>query len=150
MKKSFVIALFSVFLAFAANAQMYQTSVGLRMGYESGLTLKHFVGEKTALEGILSFGWYRSMTVTGLYEVHNEAFDIEGLLWYYGGGAHAALGNRNVTSFVAGIDGILGLEYTFRDFPVDLSVDWKPAIDIVGNFWPFIGSTALTVRYNFK
>ncbi|MFB6340605.1 hypothetical protein ACE1ET_02730 [Saccharicrinis sp. FJH62] len=149
MKKSLVITLMLVFSTIALKAQPYQTSIGLRMGFESGITLKHFVNDHTALEGIFSTRW-NNIAVTGLYEVHNEAFDIEGLMWYYGGGAHAGFGNPYTRSFVAGLDGIVGLEYTFRDFPVDISVDWKPSFDIVGRFYGWFGGTALTVRYNFK
>lgn len=149
MKKSFVLAFFAIVLSLSASAQPYQTSVGLRMGLESGLALKHFINDGTAIEGLFSTRW-NNISVTGLYEVHNEAFEIEGLQWYYGGGVHAGFGNRYINSFAAGLDGIIGLEYTFRDFPFDISFDWKPSLDIVGDFSPWFGGTALTVRYNFK
>lgn len=149
MKKLLVIVSLAFVIVFSAGAQPYKTSVGLRMGFESGLSLKHFVSDRTAVEGLFSTRW-NNIAVTGLYEVHNEAFEIEGLMWYYGGGAHAGFGNPYTRSFIAGVDGIVGLEYVFRDFPVDLAVDWKPSFDIVGRFYGWFGGTALTVRYNFK
>lgn len=150
MKKFVVVLLILSGFYVSVSAQMYTSSVGIRMGGENGLTLKHFINENTAIEGLASFRYIGSIHLTGLYEVHNLAFDIDGLFWYYGGGVHAGFGNPNTNDFVAGIDGILGIEYTFRDFPFNVSLDFKPAFDVVGNFYPWVGGTALSVRYVFK
>jgi hypothetical protein len=50
---------------------------------------------------------------------------------------------------VIGIDGIIGLEYVFRDIPINIGLDWKPALNIIGNtsFWPDKG--AVSIRYIF-
>ena len=126
------------------------------MGYRRGLTLKHFVGSKAAFEGILSTRW-SGFDITGLYEIHNIAFEVDRLRWYYGGGAHIGFWNGdNVTwgdegsSYtVIGIDGILGIEYSFSEAPINIGIDWKPAINLVGytGFWADGG--ALSIRYIF-
>lgn len=67
----------------------YKFSIGLRGGFESGLTLKYFLQENKALEGILSTHWgYSSKKITGLYEIHNAFPEVKGLDWFYGVGAH--------------------------------------------------------------
>ena len=128
--------------------------MGLRAGFSNGFTIKHFLSEKAAVEGILSTRW-RGFTVVGLYEIHNEAFEEDGLKWYYGAGAHLSTWNgRNVSwannndSYLAiGIDGVIGLEYTFSDFPINIGLDWKPAINIIG-YSSFVGDAgALSIRY---
>jgi hypothetical protein len=138
-----------------ADAQDYKTGVGLRGGTSYGLTIKHFVSEKAAFEGLLSSRW-NGVEITGLYEIHNQAFDVEHLNWYYGFGAHIGFwdGNKSWgtmgTSYtVIGIDGILGIEYSFSEAPINIGIDWKPAFNVIGysGFWGDGG--ALSIRYIF-
>src|SRR5690606_36147238 len=74
-------------ITMSAQAQDYNTGIGLRGGFSQGLTVKHFVSDKAALEGILHTRW-SGLMVTGLYEIHNDIANAPGLRWYYGGGAH--------------------------------------------------------------
>jgi hypothetical protein len=119
----------------------YKTAIGLRGGRTSGLTLKHFVGESTALEGIVGV-WNRAWGVTGLYEKYTQAGE-SGLFWYYGGGLHATFesgSNINYSPYDyyyssgggmgLGIDGIVGLEYKIPPIPFALSLDLKPFFEI--------------------
>lgn len=139
-----------------ANAQDYKTGIGIRGGLYNGLTLKHFIGEKTALEGIVDTRWH-GFDVTVLYELHNSAFDVDRLNWYYGVGGHVGFhdgdyypdgtAGNNLTTI--GVDGILGIEYNFREAPINISLDWKPAFNLVGEskFWGDGG--AFSIRYIF-
>jgi hypothetical protein len=146
-----------VFLLFSTNlisrAQDYQNAVGLRLGLSNGITLKHFVTTNDAAELILSTRW-GGFNLTGLFERHKPAFETDGLYYYFGGGAH--IGNFNNSWFndnanhtVIGIDGILGLEYIFKDIPLNASIDWKPGFNLIGytGFWG--DELALSVRYVF-
>lgn len=139
-----------------SSAQNYSTGIGFRGGFSNGLTIKHFIGETAAIEGIISSRW-RGYSITGLYELHNQAFDVEGLYWYYGAGGHIGVWNGKDTSWgnndedytVIGIDGILGIEYNFNEIPINISLDWKPTMNLIGysGFWGDGG--ALSVRYIF-
>jgi hypothetical protein len=151
MKKILLTLVLALTVVALANAQDYKTGIGLRGGWGYGLTVKHFISEKSALEGILSSRW-SGFEVTGLYEIHNRAFDVDRLNWYFGGGAHVGFyGNNypggNVT--VVGIDGILGLEYNFKEVPINLSLDWKPAFNFVGYSHFFGDGGAFSIRYIF-
>ena len=156
MKKLVMAFASFVMIALTAHAQPYETGIGLRGGFSNGLTVKHFLNETDALEGILSTRW-QGFNITGLYEVHNTPFAIEELSWYYGGGAHigfwngdhASWGDVNTSYTVIGIDGVLGLEYSFGDIPLCISLDWKPAMNLIGytGFWGDGG--ALAIRYTF-
>ncbi|HMM16057.1 MAG TPA: hypothetical protein PKC47_00770, partial [Petrimonas sp.] len=73
-----------------ANAQNYKTAFGARLGYDSGITLKHFFAPASAFEGILSAS-PRYFQLTGLYEYQQPLPGAPGLDWYVGLGAH--LGN---------------------------------------------------------
>ena len=156
MRKIILTSILAMSILTMVSAQDYNTGVGLRAGLSQGLTLKHFIGDKAALEGILSTRW-QGFDITGLYEIHNEAFEVEHLNWYYGGGAHIGFwdgdnvswGDPGSTYTIIGIDGILGIEYNFTEAPINISLDWKPAINIIGNsnFWGDGG--AISIRYIF-
>src|SRR5512133_2207271 len=107
MKKIFIALILITVISLGAKAQDYKTGIGLRGGTAWGLTLKHFVSEKSAFEGFL-YAYQHGFNVTGLYEIHNNAFDVDNLNWYFGFGAH--VGNYNdpdtdLSDFVLGADG---------------------------------------------
>ncbi len=156
MRKFILTFALAVFIMAYANAQDYNTGIGLRGGFASGLTVKHFVSQKSAFEGILDTRW-RGLDVTLLYEIHNQAFDVDRLNWYFGFGGHAGFwngdyapwGDEGTSYVVIGVDGILGIEYNFSAVPINISLDWKPAFNLVGHtgFWADGG--ALSIRFIF-
>jgi len=149
MKKIFLTLILAVSIGTIASAQDYKTGIGLRGGTSWGLTLKHFVSQKAAFEGIL-YGYDNGFHVAGLYEIHNTAFEVDHLKWYYGAGAHLGTwNNANLDSFVLGVDGILGIEYSFSEAPICIGLDWNPYFNIVGDFNFYPGSGALSIRYIF-
>ncbi len=114
------------------------------------VTTPDFMSGKSAIELLLATRW-SGFEITGLYEVHNSAFDIDRFNWYFGAGAHigfygSSYGGGEGT-FV-GIDGILGLEYNFSEAPINISLDWKPAFDFGYNNF-FADGGALSLRYIF-
>jgi hypothetical protein len=155
MRKRIIIFLMVMSIVAMANGQEYKTGIGIRAGFSSGLTIKHFENHKAAFEGLLTTRW-QGFDITGLYEIHNQAFDVEHLNWYYGGGAHIGFYNGNFVSWgtnctaytVVGIDGILGIEYTFNDLPINIGLDWKPVLNLIGyaGLWSEGG---ISVRYVF-
>ena len=150
------LAILTVVILFTAvtTAQDYKNGIGLRGGLYNGITFKHFIGSKTAVELLGSTRW-SGIEVTGLYQIHNRAFDVDRLNWYFGGGAHIGFYNGDNTTWgdlgtsytVIGVDGILGIEYNFTELPINISLDWKPAFNFIGysDFWGDGG--ALSVRY---
>lgn len=154
--KKISITILITFFAFAyGSAQDYNTAIGLRGGFANGITIKHFVSDKAAFEGIIASRW-RGVELTALYEIHGRAFDTDRLNWYAGFGGHVGFWDGNDTRWgddrsytVIGIDGILGLEYNFLEIPINFSVDWKPAFNLFGysGFWADGG--ALSIRYIF-
>ena len=158
MKKFVIICLITFAYVSVSDAQDYNTGIGLRGGFANGITIKHFTGEKAAFEFILASRW-RGFEITALYEIHNQAFNTDRLRWYYGFGGHIGFWNGDYTNkywgtsgtnyTVIGIDGILGLEYSFSEAPFNIGIDWKPAYNFAGytGFWADGG--ALSIRYIF-
>lgn len=145
-------------ITISTQAQDYNTGIGLRGGFSQGLTVKHFVSDKAALEGILHTRWGGFM-VTGLYEIHNDIANAPGLRWYYGGGAHIGFwdgqennnsrpwGNRNEDVTVLGLDLILGLEYTIPNSPINIGLDYKPEFNVAGYKGVWGEGVALSLRF---
>lgn len=147
-------------LSLSAQSQGYSTAIGVRLGgLTSGLTLKQFISSGAALEGIVSFGT-NSFLITGLYEGHSEVSGASGLQWLYGGGAHIGFFRESGSYYafrgehiynnrsVIGLDAIFGLDYKFRDAPINLGIDVKPIIDFFDGTVIYF-DTALSIRLAF-
>ncbi|WP_238868022.1 MULTISPECIES: hypothetical protein [Proteiniphilum] len=154
LRKLFIAGLLITAFATTLNAQSYQTAFGVRLGYDSGLSLKHFIAPASAGEFILSAS-PRYFQLTGLYEYHQPVPDAPGLDWYVGLGAH--LGgihydkDRYSNSFLIGADLIGGLEYKFPGAPFNVSLDWKPSFNFTNDYNDYwFSGFALSLRYIFK
>lgn len=155
MRKFVLTIILASVVVMLSDAQEYDTGLGLRVGSGAGITVKHFLNNRSALEGLLMTRWH-GFDITGLYEIHDRAFDTDHLQWFYGFGAHIGFYNGDYVEWgipgsthnVLGIDGIIGLEYSFTDAPINLGIDIKPALNLIGytGFWADFG---LSVRYIF-
>lgn len=147
-----VVALFFVLASHAqsssAHSTDYRTALGVKIWDGAGISLKHFF-DKNAGE-LIGYFWYRGVRFTGLYEIHFDINGAPGLKWYVGPGAHIGFYNDKYGGgAVAGIDGVLGLDYKINNAPINLSLDWQPSIEF-GNgtgFWG--GWGGLGIRYTF-
>ena len=154
MKKTLLILSLCLALGTVGMAQDYTTGVGVRAGLGQGLTVKHFLGEKTAVEGI-AVRRYQGFLVTGLYEIHSPAFDVSRLHWYYGVGGHVGFWDPDNTPFtgdsstVIGVDLVLGIEYNIEELPINVGIDWKPAFNLVGYTGWWGDNGAFSVRFIF-
>ncbi|MDB5126060.1 hypothetical protein [Mucilaginibacter sp.] len=164
MKKITLIALVLtsfLLLSKRSDAQDYKTAVGLKFGgYENGPSIKYFMNENTALEGILGIRNH-GLVVTGLYEIHQPAFNTPKLKFYYGFGAHVgAVGSGvykrfgsddnyyNDSHILLGADAVLGLEYKLPDAPIALSLDLNPRLELAtGPFFDL--APGLGIKYTF-
>jgi hypothetical protein len=146
-----------------SNGPDYTTSAGFRFGFGAGVTVKHFIKEDAAIEGILSTGWYfGGFRATVLYELHKQVTEVDRLFWYYGAGGHVGFYDwshphwwgrqnyKNAWGPVLGIDGILGLEYQIQEIPFTVSLDIKPNISLLGFHGRGIFDSAFSVRYVLK
>ncbi len=153
MKKALLVIIIVAGLAISSYGQDYKTAIGLRAGVPYGLTVKHFVSQQNAFEGILASRW-GGFVATVLYENEHWTGEYPGLNWFFGVGAHVGFWNNNpyVTGdggSVIGLDGILGLEYTFDEIPLNLSLDIMPSFNLIGSTgWGGING-GLSIRYVF-
>ena len=132
------------------KAQDYKLGLGLRLStpsptISSSVSVKYFINDRSAIEGLVSFG--TRFGIGGLYEMHQLIGGIQSLNWFYGGGAYIGFQYGLVYT---GPMGILGIDYKFSSAPVNLSLDWKPELDISPaiNFVP--DAFALSARFTLK
>ncbi len=161
MKKVF----FVVFLAAAlcsvtttVRAQEYKTALGVRLSsanamQNNSISIKHFFTDKMAIEGLFTFG--DPIALGALVELH-KPLASSGLSYFYGAGGYMSFvktynpnNNKNETDPNFGAQGIIGLDYKFNNIPLNLSLDWKPELNIVSdiNFEP--AAIGFTARFTF-
>ncbi len=155
MKKLSLVLLFVLTIA-SAGAQDYRTSLGVRGGLPYGLSVKHFLGKKNAVEGIAASS-YSGFIVMGFYEFEKWTGIYPGFNWYLGAGAHAGFWDPGMnpslpdtfSGSVIGLDIVGGLEYTFDEIPLNLAIDIIPGLNLIGTSgWGGMNG-AISIRYVF-
>lgn len=156
---AFIFLLFFVFLK--GEAQPYAGAVGLRIGFNAGVSGKFFMSQKAVCEILATYQFLEhGFGLTGLYEHHNyRMLKSNHFAVFYGGGLHLAYytggyyKNREKIVYVdnvynVGIDVIIGLDYHEPGTPLNWSLDVKPMFDFV-NAGLRIWDGAVSVRYAF-
>ena len=158
MKKLLLLLFVSLGFSLISNAQTEETATGISTPYKdavgirlssnvpnisNGISYKHFLNNN-AVEAILSFG--DGVGICGLYEIHKPIISVENLQWLVGFGGYVAF--KNSTTNV-GAAGIVGLDYKFAQIPLNLTLDWKPELNLVSKIG-FEGSgVGLSARFTF-
>ena len=163
MKKLFFLFAFlgAIFFSNAIHAQEYNSAVGARLGYPLSFSYKKFLGGSNAVEGIVGLGFWGSgswIAINGLYQVHKPINGVDGLMWYFGGGAGVNLLSYKSSyvgsngRFGINISGNLGLDYKISSAPINLSVDWIPGFYIGDGYLSGFGASygGLAVRYTLN
>jgi hypothetical protein len=137
----------------------YHAAIGIRAGETTGVTFKFKTGGSSSVELLAGF-WSDWLNLTALYEKNVNAFNVNGMNWYYGAGGHVSFATgsyyndgRRYTrgdDFALGIDGIVGLEYKIPPIPFALSIDIKPLIEIYRNGDIYAGiDPGIGVKFTF-
>src|SRR5688572_17460256 len=158
MKKIFFAILVMVAISSTASAQDYKTALGVRLSssaamVNNSISFKQFFNDKTAIEAYFSFG--EPLSLGAMLEFH-KPLAPSGLKYYYGAGGYIGFVktvnvNTQKTSTTPnfGAQGVIGLDYKFPNVPLNLSLDWKPELNIVSdiNFEP--AAIGFTARFTF-
>lgn len=159
--KNLLLISFMICVAVQCSAQQYKTSVGFKADYttldlpSAELSLKHFFSSPSAIEINLG-GSRRYIWLQAMYE-RNQPLTND-LDWYWGAGVDGgywAKGNygrtdiESQTGFWVGLDGTIGLEYTFNVVPINLALDTGPSMRIVPDV-KFGWMAGFAFRYAFR
>ncbi len=146
MKKTgFVFLLFV--MATGARAQEYKNAIGIRFSSSDAVvnhsvTFKHFLKEQLAIEALASF--VKPYAVGVLVEKY-QPLTTTTFTWFWGAGAYAGFAEGK--NF--GAQGILGLDLKIPQAPVNLSLDWKPELNIVKEVFFEPAAIGVSARFTF-
>lgn len=156
--KRLVLVFSLIMLISLSYGQSFKTGLGLRGGVTQGITIKHFVGANHAFDFLIG-AHHRGLNVAVLYEIHSHSiFDVSNLSLFYGFGGHVGYynhayitqwGNYTGDVLAVGVSGVLGIEYTFDEIPINIGIDINPAINILPAIRYWQGG-ALYLRYVFR
>lgn len=146
-------------------SQEFRHAIGIRAGYTGGVDFRLYSDELNSYKFFL--GWRERGTQFHIMkEFHRpDLFTFtDRLNFVYGFGVHVGYERWDQqyyhyhssyyvtrTSFIAGLDGLAGLEYMFVKVPISLGIEVKPYFDFFGpqffQLQPF--DFAFTAKYHF-
>lgn len=144
---------------YPAPAQPGPWGVGFRGSLDgAGLSVKHFVDPELAL--------LSQVTAGGLWLYEGKSFVFSSFLMYhlplpmpqirlfFGGGGHLGgwieRDRLPVSTFIAGVDGMAGVEFISLKKPLSLALDVKPSINFLDKTTYFGHNLiGISVRYYF-
>lgn len=164
MKRILLIILFAG-IGYISNAQGFNQAVGIRMGWSPGFEYRVFTDDANSYKLLLSTR-DRGVQIHALKEFHQyDMFNFtDQLVFFYGGGLHVGYErwdeshyNNNMhwyethSSLIAGLDGLVGVEYVFYEAPISIGFEAKPYFDLFGRkvFDLKLHDFAFTVKYLF-
>ena len=150
MKKKFtLIALIAIIATAGVSAQDSGFGAGLIFGSPTGLSLKKWTGESTALDAGIAWNFQNN----GFFNIHADYlrhnFNLISvskgkMAFYYGLGVKLGFGNDfRLTARVP-----LGLDYMFESSPFDIFVEVVPGLGILPAL-DFDWDAGIGVRYFF-
>lgn len=157
MKKLIVTAVVLMGLGITAQAQEISKNVlGLRLGDNNGfgseISYQRGLSDNNRIEADL--GWRNNHNVSAfkLTGIYQWVWEIDNNFnWYAGAGAGLgswrASGTNGSFAYVAGN---VGIEYNFKEVPIQLSLDYRPEFGGHGYFNNnYSSDIALGIRYKF-
>ncbi len=141
------------------EAQVRQHALGVRLGILQGVSFQYRSASQFSFEGLVCLYRYEPMVLAFAQYRIPGFLDNEKMSMFFGVGAHFAYlsGHKNTDWFpdyeqqqirhiISGVDLQVGINYYFEEFPLNLSLDFRPAFNLFEHqgYWQGI---ALSVRY---
>ena len=159
MKKSLILAAILAVIS-VGSAVAQPRAIGANIGYGIDLSYQHSLGEANMIDLSVNVPFFEGIGATATYDWVNPfgaviPWDYEGQWnWNLGVGAGLGIYGFKAPAVYAGVVGHVGISYDFW-FPMQLSLDYRPNIGIVGgegltfNTSGLYSGITLGVRYLF-
>ncbi|MDX1285133.1 MAG: hypothetical protein R3182_08980 [Draconibacterium sp.] len=163
--KRFLLISFIITQAILAQSQGFEKAIGIRGGWTPGFEYRFYTDDANSYKLLLGTR-DQGLQLHALKEFHQyDLFTFtDRLTFVYGLGVHAGYErweevyvrdnmrwHDTRTAFLAGLDGLVGLEYLFYEVPISLGIEAKPYFDLLGEHMfklqPF--DFAFTIKYLF-
>lgn len=163
--KRLILLVLCIFSAQFIFAQTFKNGIGIRAGWTPGFEYRLYTDDANSYKFLLGTR-EQGVQLHAFKEFHQ--YDLfqstDRLVFFYGLGMHVGYERWDVehyhdnmhwyktrTAFLAGLDGLVGLEYIFYEVPLALGLEVKPYFDVLGqhmfSLQPF--DFAFTVKYLF-
>jgi hypothetical protein len=147
-QKGILVSLIVIVTVVTGSYAQYRHQAGVRLGsadqvVSTGFTYRYHFNNGKAVEAILNLR--DPIALGALYEVFKPINAVPNLQWFYGGGAY--VGFRGFDNF--GITGIAGVDYQFSEVPINLTLDWKPELNLIEGVRFRASTVAVSVRFSF-
>jgi hypothetical protein len=164
MKRIFLFLLLLLF-CMAGFGQEYRHALGIRGGLTPGVEYRQYFNDN--FSGKFLLGWRNSgLQFHGLFEIHRKDLFIgtDQFDFLYGAGLYGGYQRWHEirhegkydyaivkSGMVAGIDGLIGMEYTSASLPVSIGLEAKPILEFGGEpgFDIIPWDLAFTIKYLF-
>lgn len=144
----FICSILMILISSSAKAQDYKMALGARFSSKAPLvntsiSFKYFFNESTAGEALFCV---TDPFALGLLVEQHKPLVTKHFNYFYGGGVYAGFGGPRR----AGLHGIIGLDYKVPVIPFNLSIDWKPELNLTKEFSFEPAALAVSARFTFK
>jgi hypothetical protein len=142
-----IITVCSITITSQSMAQDYKSALGVRFSTKgpvvnNSVTFKYFISEGKAIEAFATLA--DPFALGALFEIHRPT-SMNNLQWFFGAGAYVGFSKE---SAVGGM-GVVGLDYKFDNIPLNLSIDWKPEINIINTIGFEPAAIGISARFVF-
>ena len=148
MKNQIVVFIVLCLSANVSFAQSYNTTAGVRLGTEWGLSVKQRLYESFTAEAILQTNRKQNETALTFLAVDHKAILSRRLNLFFGGGMRLPLQNSEnaLREDGFGVVGAAGLEFTFAK----LNFTWDYLPVFIPSALSFRMQSAMSIRYVFQ
>ena len=157
--KKVLILIAAITISASVFAQDYDRAVGLRIGAGVSANYKTFLSSTNAFQvdlGLTNLFSKHSLNllVSGTYLWH-WGTEINRLSLYAGPGASVGLylgqekGEGEKSALALSVDALGGLEYTFKNLPMAISLDYRPQINLLNKPIFNFSGVGLGIKYTF-
>lgn len=153
----YILLILFIILPLTISAKEISSELGMRIEINEdteyiGPDYKYYFNANFAGEGFVLSDFENGIEFYALAEYIGFIAGIpENFSYYCGAGLHAGSWKGYDDPFVAGVDGIIGMQYRFDKIPVTLALDWHPLFNIFTDkderFW--LQKFGISVRYSF-
>lgn len=164
MKQIIIIAILFC-TSLSSSAQDLKQAAGIRLGWTPGFEYRIYTDDANSYKFLLGTR-DRGVQLHFFKEFHRyDLFSFsDRITFLYGAGLHAGYEKWDVIHYhqnteyyetraglIVGLDGLVGLEYTFYEVPISMGIEAKPYFEFLGQevFDIQIFDIAFTAKYHF-
>lgn len=154
-KKNFLLSFLMMSLFYVSHAQVNERSIGARFGWGGDISYHHPLSSTTRAEIDLGLSGFKNggFVLTGIHQwlfAPNGGFNLFAGVGPQVGSFYYDESDRKGYGLGLAVSGQVGVEYNIDEVPLQVSLDWRPSINVIAktNNFAYQGFS-LGIRYRF-